>query len=380
MNIHANTTCEKPKLSPSVSSSDPPLVMLMAGGTGGHVFPALAIAEALHAEHIGVNWLGTAAGMEAELVPNAGIPLHTIDIQGLRGKGWQKLMTAPLQIARAVQQARHILRAHRPAVVVGMGGFASGPGGVAAKLMGIPLIIHEQNALPGLTNRWLAKIATQVLEAFPNTFSPQYNAIHTGNPLRATINALPTSAEHLNSQAVTEPLHILVLGGSLGAKALNETVPEALRLVTHPLKVKHQVGKIHAEAMENAYHNAPFSAEVTAFIADMAAAYAWADVVICRAGALTVSELAQAGVPSILIPFPHAVDDHQTHNARFLTEQGAAVLIPQATLDPAELAALLSNWAVHPNTLRAMARAAHQCAMPQATQQVVHHIKRHLPA
>ena len=238
MNIHANTTCEKPKLSPSISRSDHPLVMLMAGGTGGHVFPALAIAEALQAEHIDVNWLGTAAGMEAELVPNAGIPLHTIDIQGLRGKGWQKLMTAPLQIARAVKQARYILRAHQPAVVVGMGGFASGPGGIAAKLMGIPLIIHEQNALPGLTNRWLAKIATQVLEAFPNTFSPQYNAIHTGNPLRATINALPTSAEHLNSQAVTERLHILVLGGSLGAKALNRDGARGATFSAIPFKSK----------------------------------------------------------------------------------------------------------------------------------------------
>lgn len=341
-------------------------ILLMAGGTGGHVFPALAIAEALRAKGITVDWLGTRRGLEARVVPATGIEIKYIEIAGLRGKGIWSLLTAPVKITRAIWQALRILRDLRPVAVVGMGGFVTGPGGVAAWLLRIPVLIHEQNSIAGLTNYWLARLAVRVMEAFPNTFPPHYRAVYTGNPVRADILALASAKPH----PPHDPLHILIVGGSLGAKALNETVPLALQQVPNPLTVWHQTGEAHVDAMQTAYQSVTFSAKVTAFIDDMAAAYAWADLVICRAGALTISELAQVGVASILIPYPHAVDDHQTRNAKFLADQGAAILLPQTQLTPEKLAQLVTQLSQSPSQLSAMSQTARNCATPQALSQI----------
>lgn len=341
--------------------------MIMAAGTGGHVFPALAVAEALREQGYDVHWLGTGKGLEAKVVPAANFPLHCIDIAGLRGKGALGWFAAPWRITRAVWQARRIFKQQQAQVVLGFGGFVTGPGGIAAALSGIPLFIHEQNAIPGLTNRWLAKVATGVMSAFPNSFAATVGAQVTGNPLRANIMAL-------NAQEITrprQPLRVLVVGGSLGALALNEAVPAALTQLGLPLEVRHQTGTAHIEVMQAAYAAANFPVEVLAFIEDMAAAYAWADVAICRAGALTVSELAQAGLPAILIPYPHAVDDHQTHNARYLSDRGAAILLPQTELSVAGLTKLLHTLYNEPTQLQQMAQAAQQCAQPNALQQVL---------
>lgn len=345
-----------------------PVILLMAGGTGGHVFPALAIAQALQQKDFKICWLGTPQGLEARVVPQAGIEIYYIDIKGLRGKGVLRLLTAPFKIAIAVWQSLKVMRQLRPVAVVGMGGFVSGPGGIAAWLSRIPLLIHEQNAIAGLTNRWLARLARQVMQAFPRTFPENYHAIHTGNPLRANIMAVRDQAKILKKDDI---LHILVVGGSLGAHALNETVPSALQQVHAKIAVLHQTGRNQQAITQQRYENATFSVTVTEFIEDMAAAYAWADVVICRAGALTISELAQAGVASILVPFPHAVDDHQTHNAQFLSDNNAAILLPQPELTVAKLSSLINELATDTAKLTAMSHAARQAATPEALQQVV---------
>lgn len=342
-------------------------IVLMAGGTGGHVFPALAVAEALRDCGIAVCWLGTHAGLEARVVPAAGIDIEYIRIHGIRGKGGLSLLMAPFKIILAIWQSVRVLRALRPVAVVGFGGFVSGPGGVAAWLLRIPLFIHEQNAIAGLTNRWLARLASQVMEAFPGTFPSRYRAVHTGNPLRGNIMALDRPL----SKAIGEPLRVLVVGGSLGAKVLNEVVPVALRQVPGAIEVWHQTGAAHIEAMQQAYDLAEFKVEVVAFIEDMAAAYQRADVVICRAGAITVSELAQAGVASILIPYPHAVDDHQTANARFLSDKGGAILLPQTELTVEKLVTLMTEWCNNPAGLEAMSEVARRCATPLALQKVM---------
>lgn len=337
-------------------------VLFMAGGTGGHIFPALAIAEKMQQQAIPVQWLGSQQGMEGELIPKTGITLHTLAVTGLRGKGLTRLFAAPFRLLAAVWQAIRLLRTIRPRLVIGMGGFASGPGGIAAWILGIPLCIHEQNAVAGLTNSWLAKMATVVMQAFPYTFPPHYKAITTGNPLRSTIHPQPKKE--------TDTVNILIIGGSLGAKILNETVPVALQHVSASISVRHQTGKRHYEAMQAAYHDAAFPVELEAFIDDMGAAYAWADIVICRAGALTVSELAQAGVGSILIPFPHAVDDHQTRNAEFLVENNAAILVPQSQLTVEKLTEIVQELSENQATMLAMSEAALACATPEATAQV----------
>jgi len=338
-------------------------VLLMAGGTGGHIFPALAIAEALRAQGIPVSWLGTRRGLEAQVVPAAGIEIHYISITGLRGKGIVHLLTAPFKIAIALWQSLRVLRGVRPAAVVGMGGFVTGPGGLATWLLRIPLLIHEQNAVAGLTNRWLARLATQVLEAFPNTFPAARQALHTGNPLRASILGLPSQT------TLHHPWHILVIGGSLGAQVLNEVVPKALPQVSGKLEVWHQTGEAHIVSMQSAYGS--FPAKIEAFIEDMAAAYQWADLVICRAGALTISELAQCGVASILVPYPYACDDHQTHNAEFLVKNGAAILLPQTELTVSKLVFIMNELLQHPSRLQEMSRAARRCATPGALQKVL---------
>jgi UDP-N-acetylglucosamine--N-acetylmuramyl-(pentapeptide) pyrophosphoryl-undecaprenol N-acetylglucosamine transferase len=350
-------------------------ILIMAGGTGGHVFPALAIAEALRNQGITVYWLGTRLGLEARVVPAANIDIKYISINGIRGKGWFSLLAAPFKITFALWQSIRVLRALRPTAVIGMGGFVTGPGGVAAWLLRIPLFIHEQNAIAGLTNRWLARLATTVMEAFPSTFPKNYQAVHTGNPLRANILALSSQ----EPRTVHKPLRVLIIGGSLGAKVLNETVPQALQQLQSNIEVWHQTGNAHIDVMRQAYDGTPFKARVAAFIEDMAAAYAWADIVICRAGAITVSELAQAGVASILVPYPYAVDDHQTHNAQFLSENGTAILLPQTALTVEKLASLIKELYNDPDRLTAMSATARNCATPTALEKVVGLVCRRQP-
>lgn len=351
-----------------------PRILIMAGGTGGHVFPALAVAQALVASGARVSWLGTRAGIEAELVPAQHIEIDFIDVGGLRGKGLGRLLGAPLALLRALFQALAVLRRRDPAAVLGFGGFASGPGGLAAWLTRRPLLIHEQNAVAGLTNRLLARLARQVLAAFPTAFTPERGATVTGNPVRAAIAALPAPGVRYAGRG--PQLRLLVVGGSLGAQALNETLPQALARLPADRRpqVRHQSGKRHLAAVQAAYAAAGVEAELLPFIADMAEAYGWADLVLCRAGALTVSELAAAGVPAILVPYPHAVDDHQSANASYLAAAGAALLLPQTDMNAPHLAALLEEFAADAATgrgrLLAMAAQARAQARPAAAAEV----------
>lgn len=345
-------------------------VAVMAGGTGGHVFPALAVAEALRAQGATVFWLGTRTGLEARLVPEHGFEIEWLTIAGVRGKGAASWLKAPFRLAGAFAQARAILRRRQPTAVLGMGGFVSGPGGLAARALGIPLLIHEQNCVPGLTNRWLARVATQVFEAFPASFPPARRAILSGNPVRQAILDLPAPAHRFAGR--TGPARVLVVGGSLGAQALNTTLPQALALLPpeqRPL-VRHQAGERTLELAQTAYREAGVTAEVVPFVRDMAEAYAWADLVVCRSGALTVAELAAAGVGAILVPYPFAVDDHQVGNARYLSEIGAAHLIVQHDLTAAGLAALLQQLVTNRAQLLVMAEAARRRAQPHATAQL----------
>jgi len=349
-----------------MTGTSPKSVVMMAGGTGGHVFPALALAQDLRGRGHEVTWMGTAEGLEARVVPTQGFDLDLVRVQGVRSSGLSRLLAAPFVIARAMWQAFRILRRRRPSLVVGMGGFVTGPGGVMARILGTPLVIHEQNAAPGLTNRMLARIATRVLAAFPGAFrSP--DAV-TGNPVRTEITSLPSPAERFADRAGA--LRVLVMGGSLGAQALNEKVPEALALLAPEGRpeVRHQAGRGKADAARAAYEVAGVTAQVTEFIEDVAEALGWADLVICRAGALTVSELAAAGVASVLVPYPYAVDDHQSANARVLSNAGAAQLVQQRDLS----ARLLADWlsAQNRDGLRAMAERARGCAVPDATDRV----------
>ena len=345
-------------------------VVIMAGGTGGHVFPALAVAERLQAHGAPVVWIGTRRGLEATLVPKAGIPMEWIGVAGLRGKSLRQRWLTPVMLSQALWQAGMILRRLRPPVVLGMGGFVSGPGGVMARLLGIPLVVHEQNALAGMTNRWLARIARRVMEAFPGTFPPERQATTVGNPVRASIAELPSPAERFAGR--TGRRRLLVLGGSQGALALNQLVPRALALLTdrEQLEVWHQAGGQLHEAAETAYREAGITARLTPFIENMAEAYGWADLVLCRAGALTIAELAAAGVGAILVPFPFAVDDHQTANARFLEREGAALVCQQAELTAERLAMLLRELLSDRDRLLRMAEAARRLAQVDAAEQV----------
>lgn len=347
-------------------------VLVMAGGTGGHVFPALACAREFQARGYEVHWLGTLRGIENELVPAAGFPLHHIQMAGLRGKGLVTLFKAPWLLLRALGQAVALIRQLRPCCVLGLGGFVTAPGGLAARLCGVPLIIHEQNAMPGTANRCLAPLARHVCEGFPGTFGRDGKYHSTGNPVRAEL-----FQEVAAVAAAGRPRRLLVLGGSLGAEPLNKLLPEALGALPEEVRpqVRHQAGRAHAELTRGRYAAAGLEAgvEVLPFIADMAAAYAWADLVICRAGALTVCELMAVGRPALLIPLPHAIDDHQTHNARFLSEAGGAVLLPQKSTSASQLAAELQRLLGESSgdTLKGMAAAAHRLARPQATVEVV---------
>ena len=340
---------------------------IMAGGTGGHVFPALAVAQEMRQRGWEVSWMGTPDSFESRTVPDYGFPLETIAAYRLRGQGLPGLLLAPFRLLKAMGQAGKILRRTRPQLVLGMGGFVTGPGGLVSRLLGIPLVIHEQNTIPGMTNRWLAKIAALVLEAFPRSFPKSVAAVVTGNPVREEIAAVAAPEERMGGR--DGAIRVLIVGGSLGAQALNEQLPPALAQLGLPLDIRHQAGR--GKAGDAARHYPPeLKAEVSEFIDDMAAAYAWADLVVCRAGALTVSELAAAGVASMLVPYPYAVDDHQTRNAGYLVEAGAAVLMPQSEMTPEALVHTLQPLLGDRRKLLDMAKAARSLAMPDATRTV----------
>ena len=346
-----------------------PVIMMMAGGTGGHIFPGLATAKALMAQGYHIHWLGTPNSMEAELVPKHGIDISFIPVTGLRGKGIKYLLKAPFLIAQSLGKAIAVLRKHRPVCVVGMGGYVTGPGGVAAKLLGIPLVIHEQNAVAGLTNKLLSKIAVRVLEAFPQalkTKSNQHKVFLTGNPVRSDIAAI-------QPVQCSQPLRVLVLGGSRGALAINKVMPAVVKQLQNRMTVWHQTGAFSYEETLADYQMNDVQGKVTAFIDDMAAAYAWADIVVCRAGALTIAELAAAGRGAILIPFPLAVDDHQTVNGQYLTTHQAAMMIQQRDLTVDHLTDILKDLLDNLAQVEAMGLAAKSIGLPQATEEVARH-------
>lgn len=342
-------------------------ILIAAGGTGGHVFPALAVAKVLQRRGHSVVWMGAPNSFEARVVPTHGITIEFVRVTGLRGKGLLKMLTAPLLLCRAVFEAISILRRQRPQLVLGMGGFASGPGGLAAWLTRRPLLIHEQNAAPGLTNRLLARIANVVLEAFPHTFA---GARTVGNPVRAGFAELPAPRQRYAEHESLAP-RLLVLGGSQGARALNEMVPAALALLPTDVRpqVRHQAGRT-LDVAQAAYARHGVAAEVLPFIDDMPSAYAWADLVVCRAGASTIAELAAAGCAALLIPFPHAVDDHQTRNGQYLVDAGAALMVAEAALTPDTLADLLRGLFAHRRDLVTMASAARAAAWVAADERI----------
>jgi UDP-N-acetylglucosamine--N-acetylmuramyl-(pentapeptide) pyrophosphoryl-undecaprenol N-acetylglucosamine transferase len=343
-------------------------VLIMAGGTGGHVFPALALARLLRAASHEVVWLGTRAGLEARVVPAENIAIEWLSMSGLRGKGAATVVLAPFKLLQSIWQALRILRRRRPALVVGFGGFVTGPGGVAAWLTRRPLVIHEQNAIAGYSNRVLAHLARSVLCAFPHAFPAGIEARVVGNPVRAEIVMQPPPSQRFAKRQGA--LRLLIVGGSLGAARLNTVVPFAIRDSGLDLHVRHQAGERGIDAARKAYAEAGVAADVSPFINDMAQAYADADLVICRAGALTISELAAVGVAAVLVPFPAAVDDHQTVNAQFLVREGAAVLIADRDLTPQRLASELRVLCEGRGKLLAMAERARLLARPHAAEQL----------
>ncbi|MFY9178703.1 MAG: undecaprenyldiphospho-muramoylpentapeptide beta-N-acetylglucosaminyltransferase [Venatoribacter sp.] len=346
-------------------------LLIMAGGTGGHVFPALAVAKEMAKDGWNIHWLGTAAGIESRLVPEAGYPLHCLNIAGVRGNGLARLVGAPFKILRAILQAKKIIKKIKPNAVLGFGGYATGPGGVAAKLSGVPLLIHEQNAVAGLTNKLLSPMANVIMQGFPNTLK---NALFVGNPVREEVAQIAAPEVRLHASG---KLKVLVVGGSLGAKALNETIFTAMQMLPEEARpeLMHQVGKTHFELMQQSYSQAQIAAQVLAFIDDMASSYAWADLVICRAGALTVAEIAAAGCAALFVPFPHAVDDHQSANARYLADQQAALLVQQSALNAEKIIQLWQHYAAQKQELLAMASKARGLAINTATQAVANQVK-----
>jgi UDP-N-acetylglucosamine--N-acetylmuramyl-(pentapeptide) pyrophosphoryl-undecaprenol N-acetylglucosamine transferase len=345
-------------------------ILIMAGGTGGHVFPGLALARLLREQSLEVLWLGTARGLEARVIPAEGIPLERLSVAGLRGKGALSWLAAPFRLTLALLQALRVMRRYRPLVVVGLGGFVSGPGGLAAWLTRHPLLIHEQNAIAGFTNRVLAHLARVVLEAFPGSFGRDVHARVIGNPVRRDISALPPPAVRFAGRV--GPIRLLVIGGSQGAARLNAVVPFALKRLSAWLTfdVRHQAGERWVEAGRASYAQAGVRADVRPFIEDMSEAYAWADLVVCRAGALTVSELAAVGVGAILVPFPGAVDDHQAYNAQYLVRADAAALIADRELTEERLAAELQRLCAGRGKLLAMAERARLLAKPRAADEL----------
>lgn len=349
----------------SLMQSSQKTLLVMAGGTGGHIFPGLAVAEYLRQEGWKIIWLGNPSGMENQIIPSHGIPFEGIHFGGLRGKGLKTKLMLPFNLIRALMESIAILRRVKPSVILGMGGYVTFPAGLAAVLMGYPLVLHEQNSVAGLANKVLAKFSGRQLCAFPNALT---GAQWVGNPLRADLLKLPNPAERYNNRSGN--LRILVVGGSLGAAALNEAIPKAISLISENMRpvIVHQAGSKNAQSLQDSYRTLGVNAHVEPFIENMAAAYGDADLVICRAGAMTVAELAASGVASCLVPFPYAVDDHQTSNAKFLADAGAAFLLPQAQLNPEKL----SNWisSLSRDDLKEMAVKALACAKPNATADV----------
>lgn len=355
MNVHA-----------SVQTDSRP-VMILAGGTGGHIFPGLAVARVLKMRGIPVAWLGAVGKMETRLVPEHGIEIDAIEVTGLRGKGKLALLGAPMRVLRAVLAARAVLRKRQPRAVISFGGFAAGPGGIAARLMGVPLIVHEQNRAPGMTNKVLSRFARRVLTGFPGSFARREEAV--GNPVREEIATLPAPGERLAGRS--GPVRILVLGGSQGARVLNHAVPLALAsLGRSDVEVRHQCGEAMRAEAEQAYAEAGVAASVEPFIADMAQAYAWADLMICRSGASTLAELCAVGIGSVLVPFAAAVDDHQTRNAEYLVQAGAAVLFKQNDALAGHLQAELPSLIDDAARRMAMAQAARGLAKPAAAEHI----------
>ncbi|MBD1580999.1 undecaprenyldiphospho-muramoylpentapeptide beta-N-acetylglucosaminyltransferase [Pseudoalteromonas sp. S16_S37] len=341
-------------------------LMVVAGGTGGHIFPGIAVANELKAQGWQVSWVGTADRMEAQVVPKNGFDIDFIDVQGVRGNGIKRLVKAPFMVLKAIITARSLIKSRRPDVVLAMGGYVTGPVGIAAKLTGTPLVIHEQNAVAGLSNKLLAKIANKVLAAFPSAFINDKTQV-VGNPIRHSVARLmPKRAE--------QQVNCLVVGGSLGAKVLNDTLPKAFALLSKdtslPLAIRHQSGKGHKAQLQADYAAVDLEASVVEFIDDMDAAYDWADIVICRAGALTVSEIAAAGKMAVFVPYPHAVDDHQTANAGYLVNEKAALLLPQDKFNEQTLYELLLPYLQEPEQIMQLATRAKQYAKLEATANV----------
>ena len=343
-------------------------LMVMAGGTGGHVFPALAVADRLSQQGVKIVWLGTEKGIESRVVPKAGYETHWISVQGLRGNGLQRWVLAPFTLLRAIYQSLSIIRKVKPACVLGMGGFASGPGGIAASLLGKPLIVHEQNAVAGLTNKWLAKIAKTVLTGFRGTKGLPESAIWVGNPVRAEIAVNDLSVVPSNSK------RILVLGGSQGANSLNLKLPEILSKLSmkQSLEIWHQAGRTKLEAVDELYANSSandLKYKVDEFIDDIAVAYTWADIIICRSGAMTVTEIMAVGKPAVFVPYPYAAGDHQTLNAQSMVDEGAAILINDAEIENASFKKELAVLIRDKDRLIKMGKNAKQLFRAKATEQ-----------
>lgn len=341
------------------------VVMIMAGGTGGHIFPGLAVADALLGQNVTVHWMGAPDSMEERLIRQRDdIAFYSVSIKGLRGNGAKGWLLAPFRIFAATWRAFRHLRSTKTDCVLAMGGYVSGPGGLAAAMRRTPLVVHEQNSVPGMTNTGLSKLASRVLTGFDIQW--RKNSEYVGNPVRSDIAALAIPEERFTERS--GPIRILVLGGSQGAQKLNQTIPQAVKAVDAPLDIRHQCGERHVDGCKAAYQQASVQAQVTGFIADMADAYGWADLVICRAGALTIAELAAAGCAALLVPFPHAVDDHQTRNAQVLVDAQAATLWPENSLDAESLARYLNG--LDRKRLSEAACCARALARPQATRDI----------
>jgi UDP-N-acetylglucosamine--N-acetylmuramyl-(pentapeptide) pyrophosphoryl-undecaprenol N-acetylglucosamine transferase len=337
-------------------------IVIMAGGTGGHVFPALAVAQWLIENGWQVSWLGTHKGLESKVVPENGIEIDWLSVAGVRGKGLLSKLTSVFKLIKACGQALAILHRRKPDVVLGMGGFVAGPGGLMAKMLNISLVIHEQNRIPGTTNRLLAKIADQVLEAFPDSFKKAVKAKCTGNPLRKQFQNLPETKVKVGQHG----LRLLIIGGSQGAQVLNEVIPDALANL-QDIDVRHQTGVAMQEQVAKRYQELGVKAEATAFIQDMVSAYQWADIIVCRAGAMTVSEVAAMGLPAILVPLPNAIDDHQMANAHYLSDAGAGFILAQKDLNAKNLIELISKVQ---QQIEGMSKSAKRCARLDATESV----------
>ncbi len=350
-------------------------ILMMAGGTGGHVFPALAVAEELRAMGATISWLGTRKGIEARLVPEHDFPLYWLSISGLRGKHLLHQLFIPFQLVYSCLQAASTVLKVKPDLVIGMGGFVTGPGGAVARVMGRRLLIHEQNSVAGMTNRWLSKLAHRVLEAFPGSFPAATQTVVTGNPVRAEIVDLAERSKVVDPRdaATAEPMRVLLIGGSLGALALNQTMPKALQRIPAEQRpeVWHQSGPRTEQRTRELYKQVNIEVRLDAFVDDMVSAYQWADLVVCRAGAMTVAELAVAGKPALFVPYPYAVDDHQTGNARYLSDAGAAILIAEGDLTDKRLAEVLIQLSSDRSSLMAMGAKARALGRPDATTAVI---------